>query len=99
MLKVDDVVYIYLIDIEKSVNNAGICENRIGKITNIEPVIVNGKEEGIYTVKSINEKEWKINTYSNNFKLCSLEELVTTIKYSTMDEKRKEEIIELIYNI
>lgn len=99
MLKVDDVVYIYLVDVEKSINSVGMCESRIGKITNVEPITVNGKEEGIYTVESVNNKEWKINTYSNSFKLCNLEDLVTVIKYSTMDEKHKAQMLELIYNI
>lgn len=99
MLKTNDIVYIYIADLEKSINNLGFSEDRLGKIININPVEINGQQEGIYIIKSVTNKEWKIPSYSNGFKICDVNELTIAIRYSNMDEDKKSKILEKILNM
>lgn len=90
MLKQSDIVYIYMVNLEDSINSVGLSESRIAHINSIETITVNGKEEGLYVLHTPDGKEWKIPTNSITFKIAPIDEVINNIKYSKMDEKTKE---------
>lgn len=91
MVTNNDKVYVYMVNLENSIDKAGFSKSRLGTVASIETVKINGKEEGQYTIKTDDDKEWRITTNSITFKIATVEELIDTIKYSNVDENKKEE--------
>ena len=102
MYKINDVIYLYIkgLDKKKSFKETGLAYNRFGKIVDIKEDKENDAIE--YTINIINDKNKNnimINSVTNQFTFCDMNELIDIISSLDISSEAKSNYIELIDNI
>lgn len=95
MLELKSLCYVYLIDLEISIKNNSIFEERLGRIADIKTVDVIGKNDYKaikYTVEGVTGKRMEINNNFNQlFKIAPIAEVIKTVEKLLKEEKITQE--------
>lgn len=101
MYKVNDIIYLYIKGLDKKkIKDIGLMPNRFAKIIRIQEDLV---EDTInYTINLFNNENKKdiiINSVTNKFTFCDINELIDIIRNLDITDEGKDNYIKLIDSI